>query len=74
MTADQAVDLELPVIRWRKSSRSGGMHDDACVEVAQLDGVIGVRDSKDPGGPRLGVVPGEFGRLLARVRRGEFDR
>ncbi|MFG2088070.1 MULTISPECIES: DUF397 domain-containing protein [unclassified Spirillospora] len=62
------------MINWRKSSRSGGVNDNACVEVARLGGLIGVRDSKDPGGPRLGVVPGEFGRLLARVRRGEFDR
>ncbi|URN10892.1 DUF397 domain-containing protein [Actinomadura madurae] len=37
---------------WRKSSysdHSGG----ECVEVADLASVVGVRDSKDPDGPRL---------------------
>jgi Domain of unknown function (DUF397) len=37
--------------RWRKSNASG---DGGCVEVAYLDGVIGVRDTKDNGaGPVL---------------------
>jgi hypothetical protein len=37
---------------WRKSSRSFSWGN--CVEVAVLpDGTIGVRDSKDPGGPVL---------------------
>jgi Domain of unknown function (DUF397) len=38
-------------IRWRKSSRSSG-NGGACVEVAAAATVL-VRDSKDPGGPRL---------------------
>jgi Domain of unknown function (DUF397) len=33
---------------WRKSSRSGGVNDQACVEVAQLSGVSWIRDSKNP--------------------------
>ena len=38
---------------WRKSTRSGG-NGGACVEVADnLSDVVGVRDSKDPGGPFL---------------------
>jgi len=37
---------------WRKSSHSGANGD--CVEVARpAPGRIAVRDSKDPGGPRL---------------------
>ncbi|GIG59103.1 hypothetical protein Lfu02_34750 [Longispora fulva] len=36
---------------WRKSNRSG--NDAACVEVALLPQVTGVRDSKDQGGPVL---------------------
>lgn len=62
------------MIKWRKSSHTGSGNDDVCVEVARVGGVIGVRDSKDPEGPRLGVTPREFGRLLTSVRRGEFDR
>ena len=39
---------------WRKSRRSGA--DTACVEVAAVPGgTVVVRDSKDPGGPRLAV-------------------
>ncbi|MEU6266776.1 DUF397 domain-containing protein [Saccharopolyspora shandongensis] len=33
---------------WRKSSRSANTAN--CVEVARRDAVVGVRDSKDPGG------------------------
>ncbi|WP_190821901.1 DUF397 domain-containing protein [Saccharopolyspora pogona] len=33
---------------WRKSSRSSTTAN--CVEVARKDAVVGVRDSKDPGG------------------------
>ncbi|MQS13682.1 DUF397 domain-containing protein [Streptomyces kaniharaensis] len=37
---------------WRKSSHSGG--NGACVEIATpTAGVVAVRDSKDPQGPRL---------------------
>jgi hypothetical protein len=59
---------------WRKSSRSGGGHDDACVEVARVDGGVAVRDSKDPDGPRLTLVVRGFEGLLRRVRSGEFGR
>ncbi|MEU8800953.1 DUF397 domain-containing protein [Spirillospora sp. NPDC048819] len=59
--------------KWRKSSYSGGVNDEACVELASLGGSIGVRDSKDPQGPRLGLSSREFGGLLVRIRRGELD-
>jgi hypothetical protein len=61
------------VTEWRKSSRSGGGNDDACVELARLGGCIGVRDSKDPDGPRLGVSARDFGGLLARIKLGELN-
>ncbi|GIJ11582.1 DUF397 domain-containing protein [Micromonospora andamanensis] len=42
---------DLTNARWRKSSRSG---EGECVEVADnLAGAVGVRDSKDVGGPVL---------------------
>lgn len=39
-------------VRWRKSSYSGGGND-SCVEVAFRAEVVGVRDSKNVGGPTL---------------------
>lgn len=59
--------------RWRKSSHSGGGNDDACVEVAELGVCIGVRDSKDPDGPRLGFSARDFGGLVARIKLGELN-
>ncbi|WP_433462768.1 DUF397 domain-containing protein [Spirillospora sp. CA-128828] len=61
------------MIEWRKSSRSGGVNDNACVEVARLGDGIGVRDSKAPDGPRLGFSSRDFGGLLTRIRTGELD-
>ncbi|MCX5068139.1 DUF397 domain-containing protein [Micromonospora lupini] len=49
--------MELNGARWRKSSRSSG-NGGNCVEVAaNLPGVIGIRDSKDPSGPALTFGP-----------------
>jgi Domain of unknown function (DUF397) len=56
--------------RWRKSqtSDSGG-----CVEVAYLDGHIGVRDTKDRGaGPVLAFNEKEWTAFLAGMENGEF--
>ena len=51
--ATQDVDLSRAV--WRKSARSN--NGGACVEVAiNLPGIVAVRDSKDPHGPRLVVT------------------
>ncbi|MFG2088071.1 MULTISPECIES: DUF397 domain-containing protein [unclassified Spirillospora] len=61
------------MIKWRKSSYTGSGNDDVCVEVADLGGNIGVRDSKDPNGPRLALSSRDFGGLLARIRRGELN-
>jgi len=40
-------------VAWRKSSYSVG--NGGCVEVASASGGVLVRDSKNPGGPVLGV-------------------
>lgn len=58
--------------RWRKSSLSNP--SGACVQVAQLDdGEVGLRQSRQPHGPVI-VVPGaEFARLLAAIKRGDWD-
>jgi hypothetical protein len=41
-------------VKWRKSSHSGANGGD-CVEIADLDRSIEVRDSKDPNGPHLTI-------------------
>jgi hypothetical protein len=57
---------------WIKSSLS--FSNGNCVEVASLpDGTIGVRDSKDTGGPVLRFTPDEWTAFLGGVRGGEFD-
>lgn len=59
--------------RWRKSSCSGS-NGGACVEVAVLPGGgLAVRDSKDPGGPKLAFAADERAAFTAGVKVGEFD-
>jgi hypothetical protein len=60
--------------QWRKSSYSGG-NGGACVEVAVLpDGGRAVRDSKNPGGPKLAFAADEWRAFTAGVKAGEFDQ
>ncbi|MBY8862381.1 DUF397 domain-containing protein [Nocardia sp. CA2R105] len=67
------MSVDLSKARWFKSSRSGGSQD--CVEVAFLDeGMIGVRDSKNPNGPALVFAPSEWDAFAADVQSGEFNR
>jgi hypothetical protein len=56
---------------WRKSSQSGP--DDHCVELTHLDRAIGVRDSKNPDGPRLIIVKQAWGLFAAQVKNGAYD-
>jgi hypothetical protein len=63
------VDLSRAV--WRKSRRSGNGNE--CVEVANLDHIVAVRDSKNPNGPKLALTSADWRALIARVRDGAFD-
>lgn len=57
---------------WRKSTCSA--NGSTCVEVAgNLSGIVAVRDSKDPDGPKLVFTPDEWRAFVAGVRSGEFD-
>jgi len=56
---------------WRRSSRCG--EQSACVLVADINGQVGVRDSKDPDGPVLLFAPAEWLSFLAAAKAGEFD-
>ena len=58
---------------WFKSSLS--LSNGACVEVASLPGgQVGVRNSRDCGGPVLAFTPAEWHAFVGGVRNGEFDR
>lgn len=68
------VDNELgPVAQskaiWRKSKFSGL---NGCVEIAVLDGQIGMRDSKDRNGPILLFTHAEWDEFLNGVKRGQY--
>ena len=56
---------------WVKSSLS--FSNGNCVEVASLPAGIGVRNSRDAGGPVLEFTPDEWRAFLGGVRNGEFD-
>jgi Domain of unknown function (DUF397) len=63
-------DVDLSRAAWQKSSYSGS-NGGQCVEVARdLPGGVAVRDSKDPGGPSLIIMAGEWRAFLDGVRRG----
>jgi len=55
---------------WRKSTYSGG-NGGNCVEVARkLPGIVAVRDSKNPDGPKLVTSPAAWQAFTASVRAG----
>jgi hypothetical protein len=41
--------------------------------VAFVDGVVAVRDSKDPAGPALVFTPAEWDAFVGGAKDGEFD-
>lgn len=57
---------------WRKSSYSNDGTGGNCVEVAQLSGLVTVRDSKNPDGPLLVFTPAEWSAFLDGIRAGDF--
>lgn len=57
--------------RWRTSSRTANAGN--CVEVAGVDDVVAVRDSKDRDGPVLLIDRAGWAAFLTGIRNGEFD-
>ncbi|MBO2465215.1 DUF397 domain-containing protein [Actinomadura violacea] len=58
--------------QWRTSSYTERQD---CVELAALDAdSIGIRDSKNPAGPRLSVTRADLRDLVSRVKAGQLDR
>lgn len=61
---------DLTHAQWRKSSRSSSSGQN-CVEVAtNLPGIVAVRDSKDPDGPRLVVSAAEWRVFVGALKDG----
>ncbi len=65
------TDLGNNVPAWRKAQRSVG--NGACVEVASVNGMIAIRDSKNPNGAVLFYTPVEWNAFLNGVRKHKFD-
>jgi hypothetical protein len=57
---------------WRKSTRSSDPSIAACVEVAATARRRAVRDSKNPGGPRLTFSVGEWRMFVAAIKSDEY--
>ncbi|WUH99768.1 DUF397 domain-containing protein [Spirillospora sp. NBC_00431] len=59
--------MDLNTATWRKSSHSGGTGGE-CVELASAPGLIAIRDSKNPNGPKLLIGRDEFAALVATLK------
>ena len=71
MTAEKEREMsaQIKFKNWRKPEPSG---DGGCVEFATADGLVGLRDSKDPNGPVLAFPPREWEAFAQGVANGEF--
>ncbi|GGM40068.1 hypothetical protein GCM10012275_08780 [Longimycelium tulufanense] len=82
------TDTDCVEVAWRKSTRSGTDQDcvevawrkpslsknqGACVGVSSLSGAVGVRDSKNMGGPVLSFSSSAWCSFRSALRRGELD-
>ncbi|MDL4818305.1 DUF397 domain-containing protein [Actinomadura opuntiae] len=66
------IKSDLSTVKWRKASRSA--HEGGnCVEVAQVAPVVAVRDSKDPGGPKLAFDAPAWRAFTDRVKSNLHD-
>lgn len=68
MSSDEAGRQVLPA--WRTASFCAAGE---CVQVAQRDGVIMLRDSAQPDGDVLRYAPEQWRSFLRTVKAGEFD-
>ena len=55
-------------LSWRRSSHSDNLGGN-CVELAALAKGVGVRDSKDPDGPKFLLEPTAFRALLTDLKQ-----
>ncbi|MFC5747070.1 DUF397 domain-containing protein [Actinomadura rugatobispora] len=59
--------MDLSNVVWRRAARSKEDGSN-CVEVASSPGGVMIRDSKDPDGPWLVVVRGDFRRFAECIK------
>ncbi len=64
------IAIDRDKLSWRKSTRSG---DGNCVQVAVVDGIVLMRNSRNPDGELLAYTPSEWHAFLDGAKRGEFD-
>ncbi|TDC97072.1 DUF397 domain-containing protein [Actinomadura sp. 7K507] len=62
------MEAMTPRLAWRKSTYSSSQGDH-CIELAELGKAVGIRDSKDPDGPKLVVGRAAFRALVADLKR-----
>ena len=62
--------MDMATSAWRRSSWCS---TSSCVEVAQVNGAVAVRDSKTADGAVLLYTPEEWHAFIAGVKAGEFD-
>ncbi|WP_344586152.1 DUF397 domain-containing protein [Actinomadura vinacea] len=55
-------------LTFRKSARCEALNQSGCVEVANGQGFVAVRDSTDQSGPQLRMTRGEWRRLIRGLR------
>lgn len=65
-----SAEREPQVTSWRRAAFCG---TGECVEVAARDGLIMVRDSKDPDGAILRCSEQEWLAFVSGIKSGEFD-
>jgi len=63
------IDQSSPFLRWRKSGHSASQSGE-CVEVAAMDNVVAIRDSKAPDGPLLTLTANTWHSLLRNIKNG----
>ena len=64
--------LGLARAEWSKSSHSSA--NGQCIEVAQnLPGIVAIRDSKDPDGPKLLISPADWRSFVNDVKGREIS-
>ena len=71
MSGHRKYEVDLKSAVWRKSRQSNG--EGNCVEVAFVDDIIAVRDSKNRSKEPLIFTKNEWKAFLGGVRQSEFD-